>query len=354
MSRYQLLEGFKVEVKREDYKLHLKGFDANKKLQTELVIAPDQSRFDLLAISARHGYVTIDALNWLLYKRKSILMFDEKGNLVTELHPYVHLQRTSKVRMLQYSMNNQVKHYLACDSIETKLSRMLYVLDSFEKEYDKVFELQKQRIEKQKLKINEKVTFQQLLRIEAEASRNYWSAIKECVPPKWKFEARTRGLRGFTQPRHAKDYFNAMLNYSYSVLASEITRACYATGFDPYFGFFHKEKKTLRSFTYDVIEPYRWLVDSTIILNSEKLNNPDKKTFIRTIDTKYGKVDFTFPMFILSETKNTLLSLMHRTFTQRVFYRGKLYPWTTIFALKLRELGAYLEGSRKGFSFSEP
>jgi CRISPR-associated protein Cas1 len=346
MIRYELITGFTVKIGVKDNNLCLKGTDGVRKVYSDIVIPPEKARFDMLISSAYHGYISIDAMNWLLSKKKSILFTDRNGNLVSELHPYMYHQRTSTIRRLQYLMSDDIKNYLARDLIETKLLRMLFVINSFEKEFKKDFLLQKQRIEREKAKINDKTTPKQLLRIEAEGNRSYWDVIRLCLPERWHFTARTRGLRGYTQPRHAKDLFNAVLNYCYAILASEITRACYATGFDPYYGFFHKERRKLKAFVYDVIEPFRFLVDYTIVINQDQLRNIGRTTF------KIG--GYVFPLFINPSAKNQMHFLLYRSLNHKIYYKGKFYPWTSIITLKLRELGSYLEGKNKEFTFGKP
>ena len=40
-------------------------------------------------------------------------------------------------------------------------------------------------------------------------------------------------------------------------------------GLDPYCGFYHKQDSSFQALVYDMIEPFRWLVDSTVLKFSD-------------------------------------------------------------------------------------
>jgi len=57
------------------------------------------------------------------------------------------------------------------------------------------------------------------------------------------------------------------LNYGYAVLAGEISKFVCGIGLDPYFGFMHKSHTGFQPLVYDIIEPFRWLVDYSYLGN---------------------------------------------------------------------------------------
>jgi len=89
---------------------------------------------------------------------------------------------------------------------------------------------------------------------------------------------------------NATDVINALLNYGYSVLAGEISKFVCGFGLDPYYGFMHKSHTGFQPLVYDLIEPFRWLVDYTVFLFS---NSQDSKRRIKLKEysfTREGKV----------------------------------------------------------------
>ncbi|WP_246282111.1 CRISPR-associated endonuclease Cas1 [Nitrosopumilus ureiphilus] len=76
-----------------------------------------------------------------------------------------------------------------------------------------------------------------------------------------------------------------MLNYGYSVLAGEISKFVCGFGLDPYFGFMHKSHTGFQPLVYDIIEPFRWMVDYTVFQianNSSKRHRIKLKEFVHT------------------------------------------------------------------------
>lgn len=107
------------------------------------------------------------------------------------------------------------------------------------------------------------------LGIEGIVSVIYWEAFtntavsfgkRQNVPKHWQtFGTRRSPLSG--TPRNAVTPANAMLNYLYGVLASEITIALHAAGLDPALGIMHADKDDRASLAYDLIEPARPILD---------------------------------------------------------------------------------------------
>ena len=66
---------------------------------------------------------------------------------------------------------------------------------------------------------------------------------------------------------NASDPMNAALNYGYGFLEGECRKAINSVGLEPSVGFLHdfSDYQTKHSFVYDLQEPFRWLVDLTVI-----------------------------------------------------------------------------------------
>jgi CRISPR-associated endonuclease Cas1 len=112
-----------------------------------------------------------------------------------------------------------------------------------------------------------------LLGIEGMASVVYWKALSEtplqfgkrqAVPDHWrKLGARHSTITG--TPRGAVTPGNALLNYLYGVLTSEITIALHAVGLDPMLGILHADKDDRASLAYDLMEPARPVLDRWLL-----------------------------------------------------------------------------------------
>lgn len=106
-----------------------------------------------------------------------------------------------------------------------------------------------------------------LMGIEGGFARMYWAGLSGCLDEPYRFGKRSR--------RPAKDLFNAALNYLYGMTYTVVESAVFAAGLDPFVGYLHAEKYRKPSLVFDLIEPFRPLVDSLLIrLCQEKMLNP--------------------------------------------------------------------------------
>ncbi len=110
-----------------------------------------------------------------------------------------------------------------------------------------------------------------LLSHEAYAARLYFDSLVgtelpwpdfalKRIPSHWRFVS-IRDSGGRNRVRDAKDPFNALLNYGYTLLEVETRVACAAESLDPDLGYLHVDSRLRESFIYDLLEPLRVKVD---------------------------------------------------------------------------------------------
>jgi CRISPR-associated protein Cas1 len=118
-------------------------------------------------------------------------------------------------------------------------------------------------------------TLTELLAHEAYAARVYWDALvgtplpwpdfaHKRIPLHWRFIS-NRNSNGRNDVRDARDPFNALLNYGYTLLEVETRIACAAEGLDPDLGYLHVDSRLRESFVYDLLESLRVDVDRLTI-----------------------------------------------------------------------------------------
>src|SRR5215217_5000241 len=84
------------------------------------------------------------------------------------------------------------------------------------------------------------------------------------IPEHW----RTFGTRASpitSTSRSAGNPINALLNYAYAILETEVRLAILAMGLDPGMGVLHADLKSRDSFVYDLLEPLRPVVDGYVL-----------------------------------------------------------------------------------------
>jgi CRISP-associated protein Cas1 len=69
----------------------------------------------------------------------------------------------------------------------------------------------------------------------------------------------------FNRSRNAAHPINAMLNYAYAILESQVRIQCVAEGYDPTLGIMHESREGSSAFVFDLMEPERPKVDCSIL-----------------------------------------------------------------------------------------
>jgi CRISP-associated protein Cas1 len=73
------------------------------------------------------------------------------------------------------------------------------------------------------------------------------------------------GVHDGPENAHATHPINAMLNYAYRVLETQVRIASVAAGLDPAIGYLHTCRSGRMALVYDLMEPLRPKVDSVIL-----------------------------------------------------------------------------------------
>lgn len=81
-----------------------------------------------------------------------------------------------------------------------------------------------------------------------------------CAKLYWRFFSKASGAGAFTRDRKLPG-LNSFLNYGYAVLLSAVLQKLFAVGIDPTFGIAHANRERSTPLAYDLMEPFRPLVD---------------------------------------------------------------------------------------------
>jgi CRISP-associated protein Cas1 len=112
--------------------------------------------------------------------------------------------------------------------------------------------------------------------LEANAAAAYFRAWRG-IPIKWRSTSRRpipetwKAVEQRTSPfhlagnRNASHPVNAVLNYGYTVLQSDIQINAIAEGYDPTIGIMHEARDGSSAFIFDLMEPERFAVDRKVL-----------------------------------------------------------------------------------------
>jgi CRISPR-associated protein Cas1 len=182
-----------------------------------------------------------------------------------------------------------------------------------------------------------------LLGIEGSAARVYFSEFAAMLKADEGVDTEHQGSApefsfDFTQRnrRPPRDPVNALLSLAYSILAKDLTIACFALGFDPYWGFYHQPRFGRPALALDLMEPFRPLIADSVVLTAINTRMVSSTDFIRSGPSVALKPSGRKGFFRAYELRMDTL-VTHPMFEYRVSYRR-------ILEIQARLLARFLSG----------
>ena len=269
--------------------------------------------YEKIVISGK-GYVSTEAISLLNQNNINVILTDTYGNPISFMNGAMVSNTAIKYRMGQYDTFRNPEKVLHLQKwiLKEKIQSQINFFKSLEN-----ISLQDgiTLLEQYNSQIDSKTNLKDLIRIEAGSGRHYFLNYSKLIPEKYGFQSR-RGGGLANSKRYASDIINALLNYGYTVLAGEIAKFVNGMGLDPYYGFYHKQDTSFQALVYDMIEPFRWLVDSTVL----KFSDLNQMHRIRVKDYAHTKDGFV----IMDDSLiKRFLEKLERTFQQERKYEFK-------------------------------
>jgi CRISPR-associated protein Cas1 len=185
-------------------------------------------------------------------------------------------------------------------------------------------------------------SLEELLGIEGNAARMYFGEFAGMMKPDE--EAGTSPLPFEMDGRNRRpprDPVNAMLSLGYSLLAKDLTVACYAVGFDPYVGFYHQPRFGRPALALDLMEPFRALIVDSAVLTAVNTGMVTARDFVRAGGAVALTAGGRKAFFRAYEMRMDTL-VTHPLFEYRVSYRRLLEIQSRLLARVLEgEIGEY-------------
>ncbi len=325
----KFLKGYGFSIKVKDSKIILtNNYDPFSKPEIESWYINNMP-YEKIVLSGK-GYITTEALSLLSNNNRNVILLDTFGKPTTYLNPARESLTATQYRMAQYDTfrDETKREYLARQIILAKKKSQLQLL----------------------YKIGSSVDV--LSDNEAVASKIYFTEYAKLLPKKFEFHSRNQSFSGASKS-NAKDIINALLNYGYTILAGEISKFVNGIGFDAYYGFLHKTHGSFQSLVYDIIEPFRWMVDYAVCSIANNVNSKQRIYLKDYTHTKDGHVILDYSL-----TKR-FLERLERIFQKERPYRLKhgrkrsdglsMCQEITIVKITVQDLADYCCGHSKSF-----
>jgi CRISPR-associated endonuclease Cas1 len=236
------------------------------------------------------GSISFDVITWLSRNQIPLVMLNWQGEVVSTVGS-IEGPFDPALRAAQYAaLTNGVGLELATQLIRGKVQGCQETLLTFWRSPARDAGLQK--LQRVMIELQETPpSFEALRMIEARAALAYflcwqevslqWKGIgRKPIPQEWHRAGLRQGLLSGSN-RHATHPVNAMLNYAYAALESEVRIALVGHGVDPTIGYLHASYPNRLALVYDLMEPLRPRVD-LLVLEFVRANTFSPADFVLT------------------------------------------------------------------------
>jgi len=348
-----LITGFGTSINVDKRKLII----TNRLKDTRLEFYPHKINHDGIIIDGHTGNITFEAMRWLMKHNINLTLLNWNGQLLANVMP--EQPKSGKLRIKQYQkyLDSEARFEIALKIVQCKVEHSLNLLEELSRFYESVDIVKiRKSAEKEDLfllgimKNTEKQdiskSIKQLMTYEGRIAGIYhdnMTSIFNQLNPEFNFTGRKN--KSNSRNYNASDEINALLNYGYAILESEIRKGINSVGLDYSIGFLHEINQSRTPLVYDVQELFRWLIDVSVIqlLEEKKIKKSD---FVITENyhTRLGE-----------GVAKLLIEKINSNFNARYNYKNdKQYSYQIILQDNIQQLANFIMEKKKEFDFVIP
>ncbi len=224
------------------------------------------------------GSVSFDVLSWLAEQGVSLIRIDWRGEVVCVASRSGYSANPFRVQWQRETRNDEIKRIeFAISKITQKIENSIGTLEKSIRRNDawnKSMEIAYSTLTK--LDEGRPNSITELRTMEANAAAAYFRAWKGIpikwrgtsrrpIPDSWKEIGQRSSLFHLAGNRNASHPVNAILNYAYMVLQSQLQIDAIADGYDPTIGIMHEGNNGSAAFIFDLMEPFRPIVERNVL-----------------------------------------------------------------------------------------
>jgi CRISP-associated protein Cas1 len=224
------------------------------------------------------GSITFDVISWLAEQKISLIRIDWKGDIVAVVAAAGYSANPFRLRWQLETRENPEQRNEFCRSIITrKIEASVLTLEKSIPRSDKRERAMKSAYAAlTRLEEDPPESISELRTLEANCAAAYFRGWVG-MPIKWRGTSRRpipdhwRSVGPRSSPYHlagnrnAAHPVNAILNYAYATVESEIRIKTIAEGYDPTLGIMHEGRDGSSKFIFDLMEPERPRVDRAVL-----------------------------------------------------------------------------------------
>ena len=342
-----LVSGFGTSINVDKRKLIVTNRLKNQRLEFN----PHKIEHDSIIIDGHTGNISFESIRWLMKHNIHLTLLNWDGNLLATTLPESSISGKLRIKQYQKYLDNSIRFEIAYKIVQSKIDSSLHLLEELSKFYD--IDIKKIRngfasesaFFEAKIKQNTH-DFTELLGYEGRIARIYFDCMKVIfnkIAPGFSFESRSN--YDHKRADHASDEVNALLNYGYSILVSEIRKFLNSIGLDSQIGFLHEILSSRTPLVYDLQELFRWIIDLSVIQLLEETPKPKKSDFILTEN---------YHIRLREEIAKRLIDNIRFNFNLKAPYRAKNFTYQNILYDNIQQLAHFVSEKKKGIEFVVP
>jgi CRISPR-associated protein Cas1 len=224
--------------------------------------AAHQLPFDSVVVEGNSGTISFEAARFLAIHDIPVTFLRWDGSVLSTLLPRGPV--AGELKLAQFAAHNDPKRRVetARAILEVKLSKSVELLRFLSRFYP----CDPRPVEAEAARGPPTEAIGGLLNWEGRSAVAYWVEFSKVVNRLWP-EARfvSRHGKGKSWSQSATDPVNALLNFGYALLEGRVRHAINSVGLMPEIGFLHETATSKLPLVYDLQEPFRWLVDLSVV-----------------------------------------------------------------------------------------
>jgi CRISP-associated protein Cas1 len=224
------------------------------------------------------GSISFEVLSWLAEQKVSLIRIDWKGDIVCVAGASGYSANPFRVRRQLETRENPEQRNEFCRSIITrKIEATIITLEKSIPRSDKWERAMRSAYAAlSRLEENPPENISELRTLEANSAASYfrsWVGMpirwrgtsRRPIPENWRSIGQRSSPYHLTGNRNAAHPVNAILNYAYAALESEIRIKAISDGYDPTIGIMHEGSDGSSKFIFDLMEPERPNIDRSVL-----------------------------------------------------------------------------------------
>jgi CRISPR-associated protein Cas1 len=304
--------------------------------------AAHQLPFDSVAVEGNSGTISFEAARFLAVHDIPVTFLRWDGSVLSTLLPRGPV--AGELKLAQFASHNDPRRRveIARAILEVKLSKSVELLRFLSRFYP----CDPKPVDAEAKRGPSAESIPDLMVWEGRSAVAYWAEFSKVVNRLWP-EARfvTRKGKRKSQAQSATDPVNALLNFGYSLLEGRVRHAVNSVGLEPSVGWLHETAASKLPAIYDLQEPFRWLVDLSVIETIAGRQLDRKGDFIPTEN---------YHVRLRPRAIGLLSGRLAENFNRAVPFGGQRRTFDAILFETARKLARHLLGQSKRLDLNLP